>query len=141
MERQLQNSAVLLEGINTIDHEDVRQAEQDSEPRCHVAANKEVPPEALAKEDVPEADHLARHVLSETPPLVLVVPHLWILTLLPQARQSPQIKHHRQNQSIVAMVCDVIAFPNTVVERVAYETVNAITWSTRASQLDPGESY
>ena len=49
MERQLQNSPVLLEGINTIDHEDVRQAEQDSEPRCHIATDKEVLLEALAK--------------------------------------------------------------------------------------------
>ena len=141
MERQLQNSPVLLEGINTKDHEDVRQAEQNSEPRCHVATNKEVLSEALSKEDVPGADNLAQHVLSETPPLILVVSHLWILTLLPQARQSPQIKHHRRNQSILAMVCDVIAFPDTVVGHVAYEIVNAITWSTRASQLDPGESY
>ena len=76
MERQLQNFPVLLEGINTRDHEDVRQAEQDSEPRCHVATNKEVLSEALAKEDVPEADHLARHMLSQTAPLILVVPHL-----------------------------------------------------------------
>ena len=124
-----------------MDHEDVRQAEQGSEPRCHVATNKEVLSEALAKEDVPEADQLAQHVLSQTPPLVLVVPHLRILTLLPQARQSPQIKHHRQNQLILAKVCDAIAFPDIVVERVAYETVNAITWYTRASELDPGESY
>ena len=55
---------------------------------CHAATNKEVLSEALAKEDVPGADHLAQHVLSQTPPLVLVVPRLWILTLLPQARQN-----------------------------------------------------
>ena len=36
---------------------------------------------------------------------------------------------------------DVIVPPDTPVEHVAYEIVNAIIWSTRTSQLDPGESY
>ena len=49
------NSPKLLEGV---DPEDVRQAEQGREPRCHVVTNGEVLLEALAKEAVPEVDLL-----------------------------------------------------------------------------------
>ena len=126
-QRRLPNPPVLLEGINIIDHEDVRQVEQDREPRCHVATNNEVPSEAHAREDVPEADHLVQHVLDPTPPLKFAVPHLWTLTHQLQVRQSPQIKYHCQNPPMLVMVCDAMAFPDIVVERVVYETVNAIT--------------
>ena len=121
------NPRVLLEDINIIDYEVVHQVEQDRDPRCHVATKNEVLSEAPAREDVPEADHLAQHVLNPTPPLTFAIPCLWTLTHQLQMRLSPQIKHRHQNPPMLVMVCDVIGFPNIVVERVVYETVNVIT--------------
>ena len=129
------------EDINTADHEDIRPAEQGCEPRCRVAINKEALLGELAREDAPEADHLKQHVLNPMPPPVFIIPHLWILILLLLVQQSPQIKRKRRSCLILAMAYDVIVPPDTAVEHVAYEIVNAIIWSTRTSQLDPGESY
>ena len=83
--------------------------------------------EAPAREDVPGADHLVQHALNPTPPLVLAILYLWTLTHQLQVRLSPQIKHRHQNPLMLNMVCDVVVFPDIVVERVVYETVNVIT--------------
>ena len=139
-QRPLPNPRVLLEGINTINREVVHQVEQDREPCCHVATNNEVLSEALVREDVPEADHLVQHVLNPTPPLVLATLYLWTLTPQLQVRLSPQIKHRHQNPLMLVMVCDVIVFPDIVVEHVVYDFVNVIICFMPVSQLDPGES-
>ena len=118
------NSPMLLEGI---DRGDVRQAERGREPRCHVATNREVLLEALAKEAVPEEDLLVQHTPDLTPLPVFIALHLWTLTLLPLAQQLPQIKLHHQNQPTLAMACDAIVFPDIVAEHVAYETANVTT--------------
>ena len=126
----------------------VPRGHQHSRPRRHPpgrarlrAINKEALLGELAREDAPEADHLKQHVLNPMPPPVFIIPHLWILILLLLVQQSPQIKRKRRCCLILAMAYDVIVPPDTAVEHVAYEIVNAIIWSTRTSQLDPGESY